>query len=203
MKAYRKNVVCSYCKIGSCDEINKTGLQITKADPGEMGKLVTTFIKNDDQVRHIVADKNRLSINDRKSILIQKIIKEITDLTYFSTEPLVINFSVYLSQKLDYDYTYLAHLFSDLLGITIEKFFIRQKIERVKELLVYNYTLTEISFLMHYCSVAHLSSQFKKVTGLTPSCFKRTSQNKSHLKIVSKNLMSINSKIKLPVSGGF
>ena len=86
---------------------------------------------------------------------------------------MVINFSDYLSQKLEYDYTYLANLFSEVQGTTIEKFIINHKIERVKELLIYNeLTLTEIACKLHYSSVAHLSNQFKKVTGLTPSYFK-------------------------------
>jgi AraC-like DNA-binding protein len=85
-----------------------------------------------------------------------------------------MNFSEFLSQKLNHDYTYLANLFSEVQGTTIERFFITHKIERVKELLVYNeLTLTEIAYQMHYSSVAHLSTQFKKVTGLTPSHFKQ------------------------------
>ena len=107
-------------------------------------------------------------------MLIQKIKNIIVELVHYSDEPLTVKFSEYLSQKLNHDYTYLANLFSEVQGTTIEKFFIAHKIERVKELLVYNeLNLTEIAYLMHYSSVAHLSSQFKKVTGLTPSHFKQ------------------------------
>jgi AraC-like DNA-binding protein len=92
---------------------------------------------------------------------------------HYSDEPLAVNLSAYLSEKLQHDYTYLANLFSEVQGTTIEKFFISHKIERVKELLVYNeLTLTEIAYKLHYSSVAHLCTQFKKVTGLTPSYFK-------------------------------
>jgi YesN/AraC family two-component response regulator len=113
-------------------------------------------------------------MDDKRTVLIEKIKNVIIDLVYHSDEPLSINFSRYLSEKLDHDYTYLANLFSEVQGITIEKFFIAHKIERVKELLVYNeLNLTEIAFKMHYSSVSHLSSQFKKVTGLTPSHFKQ------------------------------
>jgi AraC-like DNA-binding protein len=113
-------------------------------------------------------------MDDKKSILIQKIKNVIIELVHYSNEPLIINFSEYLSQKLNYDYTYLANLFSEVQGTTIEKFLIAHKIERVKELLVYNeLNLTEISYRMNYSSVAHLSAQFKKVTGLTPSHFKQ------------------------------
>ena len=95
-------------------------------------------------------------------------------MVHYSDEPLVIKFSEYLSQTLNHDYTYLANLFSEVQGTTIEKFVIAHKIERVKELLVYDeLNLTEIASLMHYSSVAHLSNQFKKVTGLTPTHFKQ------------------------------
>jgi PAS domain S-box-containing protein len=114
------------------------------------------------------------SLNDKKGILIRKIKSVIIDLAYYSKEPLAVKFSEFLSQKLKHDYTYLANIFSEVQGTTIEKFFIARKIERVKELLVSSeHSLTEISYLMHYSSVAHLSSQFKKVTGLTPSYFKQ------------------------------
>jgi len=113
-------------------------------------------------------------MDDKKSLLIQKIKNVIIELVHYTEEPLTVNFSEYLSQKLDHDYTYLANLFSEVQGTTIEKFIITHKIERVKELLVYNeLSLTEIAYLMHYSSVAHLSNQFKKVTGLTPSYFKQ------------------------------
>ena len=113
-------------------------------------------------------------MDDKKSVLIQKIKNIIIELTHYSEEPLAIKFSEFLSHKLNYDYTYLADLFSEVTGTTIEKFLIAHKIERVKELLVYNeLNLTEIAFQMHYSSVSHLSAQFKKVTGLTPSHFKQ------------------------------
>jgi len=123
----------------------------------------------------IALQKSGLELmDDKKAVIIQKIKNVIIELVHYSEEPLTINFSQYLSQKLGYDYTYLANLFSDAQGISIEKFFIAHRIERVKELLVYNeLSLTEISFKLHYSSVAHLSSQFKRVTGLTPSYFKK------------------------------
>ena len=113
-------------------------------------------------------------MDDKRSVLIEKIKNVIIELVHYSEEPLVIKFSEFLTHKLHYDYTYLANLFSEVQGTTIEKFFIAHKIERVKELLVYNeLNLTEIAYLMHYSSVAHLSTQFKKITGLTPSHFKQ------------------------------
>ena len=118
-------------------------------------------------------------MDDKKSVLIQKIKSVIIELVHYSEEPLTVNFSEHLSQKLHHDYTYLANLFSEVQGTTIEKFIITHKIERVKELLVYNeLTLTEIAFQMHYSSVAYLSTQFKKVTGLTPSHFKKLKEKR-------------------------
>lgn len=118
-------------------------------------------------------------MDDKKSVLIQKIKSVIIEMVHYSEEPLTVNFSEFLSQKLNHDYTYLANLFSEVQGITIEKFIITHKIERVKELLVYNeLTLTEIAYQMHYSSVAYLSTQFKKVTGLTPSHFKQLKEKR-------------------------
>jgi AraC-like DNA-binding protein len=112
-------------------------------------------------------------LEDKKSILIEKIKNVIVELVHYSEEPLTINFSDYLSEKLGYDYNYLSNLFSEVKGITIEQCLISHKIEKVKELLIYDeLTLTEIANKLHYSSVAHLSNQFKKVTGLTPSFFK-------------------------------
>lgn len=116
---------------------------------------------------------------DHKSILIERIKNAIIDLVHYSDEQLRVNLSDYLSVKLQYDYTYLANLFSSVEGSTIEQFFIAHKIERVKELLIYNeLNLTEIAGLLHYSSVGHLSAQFKKVTGHTPSHYKQQGKHK-------------------------
>jgi hypothetical protein len=111
---------------------------------------------------------------DKKDILVQRIKSLIMEIIYHSEEPLVYNLSTYLNEKLQHDYTYMSNLFSDTQHITIERFYICHKIERVKELLLYErMTLTEIAYKMHYSSLAHLSGQFKKVTGLTTSQFKQ------------------------------
>ena len=118
-------------------------------------------------------------LDDRKSILIEKIKKVIVELIHYTDEPAKVNFSDYLSDKLNHDYTYLANLFSGAVGINIEHYMIMHRIERVKELLVYDeLSLTQISYKLHYSSVAHLSNQFKKVTGLTPSHFKKFKENR-------------------------
>jgi AraC-like DNA-binding protein len=118
-------------------------------------------------------------VEDKKDILIQAIKTIIMEVVYGGEEPLPLNLSAYLSARLNHDYTYMSNLFSERLNTTIEKFYINQKIERVKALLLYEgLTLTEIALKMHYSSLAHLSSQFKKVTGLTTSQYKHRSDFK-------------------------
>lgn len=113
-------------------------------------------------------------MDDRKAMLIEKIKNTIVEMIHYTDELPKTNFSDYLSEKLKYDYHHLSTLFSEVKGITIEHYIIAHKIERVKELLIYNeISITEIAFKLHYSSVAHLSNQFKKVTGLTPSFFKK------------------------------
>lgn len=113
-------------------------------------------------------------MEDKKAMLIEKIKNVIIEMVHYSDELPKVKFSTYLSEKLNQDYNYLSTLFSEVKGTTLEQYVIAHKIERVKELLVYNeLNLTEIAFKLHYSSVAHLSNQFKKVTGLTPSFFKK------------------------------
>jgi AraC-like DNA-binding protein len=118
-------------------------------------------------------------MNDKKALIIEKIKLIIIEMVHYNDDLPKTNFSDFLSEKLNYDYTYLANLFSEVQGTTIEKFIISHKIERVKELIVYDeFNLTEIAWKMHYSSVAHLSNQFKKVTGLTPSHFKKLKEKR-------------------------
>ncbi|MCK9311822.1 MAG: AraC family transcriptional regulator [Bacteroidales bacterium] len=113
-------------------------------------------------------------LDNKKAILIEKIINVIVEMIHYSEEVPKVNYSDFISEKLDYDYTYLSNIFSEVKGITIQQFIIIHKIERVKELLLYDeLNLSEISYKLNYSSVAHLSNQFKKVTGLTPSYYKK------------------------------
>lgn len=167
-------MVCTRCKMVVKAELTSLGLNYTTVDLGEVEITENISEKQYDQLKIVLLKSGLELMDDRKSVLIQKIKNVIVELVHYSEEPLMIKFSEYLSQKLNHDYTYLANLFSEVQGTTIEQFLISHKIERVKELLVYNeLNLTEIAYLMHYSSVAHLSSQFKKVTGLTPSHFKQ------------------------------
>ena len=167
-------MVCIRCKMVVKEELKKLGLHYTTVELGEVEIMEGISVEQHDQFKAGLLRSGLELMDDKKSVLIQKIKNVIIELIHYSEEPLTINFSDYLSQKLNHNYTYLANLFSEVQGITIEKFIIAHKIERVKELLVYNeLNLTEIAYLMHYSSVAHLSAQFKKVTGLTPSHFKQ------------------------------
>ena len=174
MKLYIKNMVCIRCKIIVKDELSKLGLNYKTVELGEAEIIGNVSDEQHDKLKSALLKLGLELMDDKKSVLIQKIKNVIIDLVHYTEEPLVVNLSQYLSQKLNHDYTYLANLFSEVQGLTIERFFIMHKIERVKELLVYNeLNLTEIAYKLHYSSVAHLSAQFKKVTGLTPSHFKK------------------------------
>ena len=179
MKLYIKNMVCIRCKLVVKDIVSKLELTLIKVDLGEIE--IKEFINNEqlEQMRDNLLQFGLELMDDKKSMLIQKIKNVVVELVHYSDEPLLVNFSEYLSKKLQHDYTYLANLFSEVQGTTIEKFLIAHKIERVKELLIYNeLTLSEIAIQMHYSSVAYLSTQFKKVTGLTPSHFKQLKQKR-------------------------
>jgi AraC-like DNA-binding protein len=167
-------MVCIRCKMVVKEELTKLGLHYTSVELGEAEVLENISAEQYDQIRTVLLKSGLELMDDKKSVLIQKIKNVIIELVHYSEEPLAINFSEFLSQQLSHDYTYLANLFSEVQGTTIEQFLIAHKIERVKELLVYDeLNLTEIAYKLHYSSVAHLSAQFKKVTGLTPSHFKQ------------------------------
>lgn len=172
-------MVCIRCKMVVKDELARLGLHYKTVELGEVEIFENISSEQRDNLKIALLRSGLELMDDKKSVLIQKIKNVIVELVHYSEEPLFVNFSVYLADKLNHDYTYLANLFSEVQGITIERFIISHKIERVKELLVYNeLNLTEIAYLMHYSSVAHLSTQFKKVTGLTPSHFKQLKEKR-------------------------
>lgn len=179
MKLYIKNMVCTRCKIVVKQELIKLGIHFSMVELGEVEIIENISCEQQNQLRAALLKAGLELMDDSKSVLIEQIKNVIIDLVHNSEEPLAIKFSEYLHQKLNHDYTYLANLFSEVQGTTIEQFLITHKIERVKELLVYDQiNLTEIAYQMHYSSVAHLSTQFKKVTGLTPSHFKQLKNKK-------------------------
>ena len=118
-------------------------------------------------------------LDDKKSILIEKIKNVIIEMIHYSEMVPEVNFSDFLSEKLGYDYTYLSNIFSEVKGITIQHYIIKHKIEKIKELILYDeLNLTEIAFRLNYSSLGHLSNQFKKVTGHTPSFYKKIGQKR-------------------------
>jgi AraC-like DNA-binding protein len=161
------------------EELKKLGLKYGVVELGMVELLEDLSEKQRRQLKENLLLSGLELLDDKKSILIEKIKNAVTEIVHYSDELPLLNYSEHLSQKLNYDYTYLANIFSEVQGITIQHFIILHKIERVKELLLYDQlNLTEISFKLHYSSVAHLSNQFKKVTGLSPSYYKRLKQKR-------------------------
>jgi AraC-like DNA-binding protein len=154
-------------------ELESLGLPYTTVELGEVD-LPGTISQAQRTVLTGALKRSGLELmDDKKAILIEKIKNVIVETIHYSDEALRINWSDHLSEKLNHDYTYLANIFSEVEGTTVEQFIIKHKIERAKELLVYDeLSLTEISYRLHYSSVAALSNQFKKITGLTPTFFK-------------------------------
>jgi AraC-like DNA-binding protein len=179
MHLYIRNMVCNRCIMVVKSELEKLGHDPLHVQLGEVE------LKEDISGDELKVFKNRLDelgfelIDDSKSKLIEKIKLIVIQLIHHGNGQMHQNYSEYLASKLNKEYNYLSHLFSEVEGTTIEKYIINQKIERVKELLVYNeLTLSEIADSLGYSSVAHLSGQFRKVTGLTPSYFKQLKENK-------------------------
>lgn len=155
-------------------ELEKLGYHFIILELGEVEIMEELSSKKQIQLKTALLKYGLELMEDKKSILIEKIKNIILEMVHYSDEPPVTNFSDYLSKKINYDYNYISNLFSEVKGTTIEHYIIAHKIERAKELLIYNeLTLTEIAWKLHYSSVAHLSNQFKKVTGLTPTFFKK------------------------------
>jgi len=173
LKLYIKYMVSIRCKMAVKEELKKLGLHFIIADMGvvDVMEKITTELR--EQIRIGLSKSGLELIDDKKALLIETIKNAIIEMVHNSNESPKVNSSDYLSQKLGHDYTSMANLFSEVQGTTIEKFIISLKIEQAKELIIYNeLTLTEIAWNLQYSSVAHLSNQFKKITGLSPSHFK-------------------------------
>lgn len=166
-------MVCTRCKITVKSELAKLGLHYIVIELGEAEIMENLSESQLSQLDAALMHSGLELIDDKKSILVERIKTSIIELVHDTEDQIKTNLSDFLSNKLDYNYTYLANLFSSVKGTTIENFYLTHKIEMVKELLVYgDLNLTEIADKLHYSSVAHLSNQFKKMTGLTPSHFK-------------------------------
>ncbi len=161
------------CKLLVISELEKLNIPFTTVELGEVNISSKLSIKMEQQLQAALLKSGLEIMENKKAILIEKIKTIIVEMVHYSEELPQTNFSSFLSSKLRHDYTYLANIFSEIKGITIEQYIILHKIEKVKELLIYDeLTLTEISYKLNYSSTAHLSNQFKKTTGLTPTHFK-------------------------------
>ncbi len=179
MKIYIQNMVSLRCKMMVKAELNNLGIAWHSVELGEVN-LVEPLKENLKRKLKIELSKSGLELMyDKKAIMIEKIIGIIIEMVHYADEFPDVNFSVFLSEKMEQDYHKMAEIFSKTKGITIEHFIILHKVEKIKELIIYDeLNLTEISYKMHYSSVAHLSRQFKQVTGLTPTFFKSLSVRK-------------------------
>lgn len=163
------------------DELAKLGLDFVVVDLGMVQISEDISTEDRETLRVNLLNYGLELMEDKKSILIEQIKAVIIEMIHYSEDTLKINYSDYISEKLNYDYTYLSNIFSEVKGITIQQFIIINKIERVKELLLYDeLNLTEISYKLNYSSVAHLSNQFKKITGLSPSFYKHLKQKRDN-----------------------
>jgi len=167
-------MVSTRCKIAVKEVFRNLGLVYSNV---EFGEVEITEILTDEKLKDLKISLLNIGfelIEDRRAILIERIKNIVIDMVHHSDSQIKINFSDYLSERLKYDYTYMANVFSEEQGVSIEQFIISHKVERIKEYIIYDeLNMTEIAFKMNYSSVAHLSGQFKKVTGLTPSYFKK------------------------------
>lgn len=155
------------------------GLHFIVVDLGEVEVMENLTAEQRGKLRILLLESGLELMDDKRAVLIEKIKNAIVEMVHHSNEVMKVNFSEFLSERLNHDYTYLANLFSEVQGTTIEQFIISHKIERIKELIIYGeLNITEIAWKMNYSSVAHLSNQFKKVTGLSPSHFKQLKEKR-------------------------
>lgn len=174
MVLYIKYMVSLRCKMVVKAALEDMGIHFRMIDLGTVEIMDDITEKQRTLLHHTLSKAGLELMDDKKAVLIEKIKNIIIEMVHYTDEIPKVNYSNYISEKLHLDYTYLSKTFSEVKGITIEQYIISHKIERVKELLLYDeLNLTQISYIMNYSSVAHLSKQFKKVTGLTPSFFKQ------------------------------
>ncbi len=172
-------MVSQRCKMLVKEELKKLGLHFIIVELGEVEIMETLSPSELESLKFNLKESGLEVMDDKRAVLIEKIKKVIIEMVHHSDEIIKVNFSHYISEKLQYDYTYLSNLFSEVQGTTIEQYIIAHKIERIKELILYGeLNITEIAWKLNYSSVAHLSNQFKKMTGLSPSHFKQLKENK-------------------------
>jgi AraC-like DNA-binding protein len=173
MKIYVKNMACESCKLFVKEALEELDITPVKV---ELGEIETKEDISDDEKKQLNKKIKKVGLElleKKQGVLIEKIRQVMIDYVYNSEDKPNVKFSVLLSEQLNHSYTYLSNFFSEVEATTIEQYLIALKIERIKELIIFEeYTFSEIAYKLHYSSVAHLSTQFKKATGLTPSHFK-------------------------------
>ena len=179
-----KNMVCPRCIASVKSIFESNQISVTQV---ELGKVVTEKPLSSSEKQTLITQLNNAGfewIDDHKTALIEKIKTLIIDAIHHSRLP-ESSWSDYLTKELPYDYKYISHLFSEVHGITLEQYILRQKLEKVKELIRYDQlTLSQIAYQLQYSSVAHLSAQFKKITGMTPSDFKSSQKGRQSLDVI-------------------
>jgi AraC-like DNA-binding protein len=179
LKIFIKFMLSNHCKITVKELLKNLGLHFIVVDLGEVDIMEDLSDTQRERLRISLSDAGFELMDDKKANLIEKIKNIIIDMVHHKDDLAKIKFSDYLSEKLNRDYTYLSNLFSAVQGSTIEQFIISHKVERIKELIIYDeLSITEIAWKMNYSSVAHLSNQFKKSTGLSPTQFKQLKDKK-------------------------
>ena len=174
MKLFIKHMVSLRCKLLVKSELNKMNIKFKCVELGEADLEEGISHEQIEQLKNVLLKSGLELMDDKKAMLVEKIKNIIVEIVHYSDESPQINFSHFISMKLNHNYTYLSNLFSEVTGTTIEHYTITHKIEKVKELIIYDeLNLTQIALQLNYSSVAHLSNQFKKITGLTPSFFKK------------------------------
>jgi len=173
LKLHIKNMVCLRCQLSVKTELEKLGIPYTYVKIGEAEIIGEIMPETMEQLQSNLHEVGLSVLTNKKKILVEQITSTIIELVHFTEDQIKVNLSDFLSEKLNYNYTYLANLFSEEKGNTIENFYLTHKIERVKEMIIYeDLNLTEISYRLHFSSVSHLSNQFKKFTGMTPTQYK-------------------------------
>jgi AraC-like DNA-binding protein len=174
VKLYIKYMVSRRCKLLVEEELINSGIKYSRIDLGVVELQEDITGQQREHLRENLLQSGLELLDDKKTIMVESIKNVIIEMIHYTEELPKVNYSDYISEKLGYDYTYLSNIFSEVKGITIQQYIISNKIERVKELLLYDeLNLTEISYRLHYSSVAHLSNQFTKITGISPSFFKK------------------------------
>jgi AraC-like DNA-binding protein len=195
-------MVSNRCKITVKNELKKLGLHYIVVDLGEVEIMENINEEQRTQLKNALRSSGLELMDDKRAILIEKIKVTVIELVHHTDEFMKVNFSELLSEKLNYDYTYLSNLFSEVQGITIEHYIISHKIERIKELIIYNeLNITEIARKMNYSSVSYLSNQFKKVTGLSPFHFKKLNdKRRKSIEEIGKSEDQTNNKSVFPAA---